>query len=287
MAKDDVAGLSRRAFLGVTATAVAASKARGGGGGSEAAELFDRLSEPQRREICLPAGHPLRSRASHRWAVVRPTVGDLGEAGRQSCRALLERACSAVGFARIDRAMREDSGGIEAYHLAFFGEPEGPGPFEWRLTGRHLTIGADARATEGGALAGPVFFGHEPIDGGPLGGVWESIREAGLAVFDPLTDRHRALVRSPSGANIGEMGEEIREPIQGLVDELLGTFREVDRRAVWGRIAEAGGIEAHRVVDGNRAGDAWRIDGPALSWWFLALPHVHSEVRIDWGTVRS
>src|SRR4051812_28874234 len=50
------------------------------------ARFFRMLTAEQRRHLCFPFDHPLRSRVRNNWAIVAPTIGDLREEQRALCR---------------------------------------------------------------------------------------------------------------------------------------------------------------------------------------------------------
>ena len=61
---------------------------------------------------------------------------------------------------RIRKQLADDAGGYGvAQSIAMFGSPEA-GPFEFVMTGRHLTIRCDGNASEHVAFGGPIFYGH-------------------------------------------------------------------------------------------------------------------------------
>ena len=160
--RDEDFALSRRGFVkAVGAWAVVGqvgqgrAEAEGKGAGEETAvaRFYRSLDEGQKAQICFPSEHPLRYQVANNWAVVRPAIGDLRPEQRALCGEVLKALCSEDGHERFVRQMGEDGGGFERYHVAFFGEPgQNETPFEWLLTGRHVTL-RSCRPREGSRAA--------------------------------------------------------------------------------------------------------------------------------------
>lgn len=170
------ANLSRREFVKVLGTGalaagalplVGAAKAVASAGPTPSApaetavaRFYKTLKDEQRKLICFPFDHPLRSKVQNNWAIVKPTIGDLSAEQQALCQEIFKNLCSEEGYDRFKKQMDDDYGGFDSYHVAVFGEPGTDKPFEWVLTGRHDTLRADGNSVEGAAFGGPIFYGH-------------------------------------------------------------------------------------------------------------------------------
>src|SRR4051812_29213985 len=171
------AGVSRREFVKTLGTAALAASApwigprralaAAGPSPSAPAEtavarFYEALKPEQRKVICFPFDHPLRSKVNNNWAIVKPTIRDLSKDQQALCREVFKNLCSEEGYERFQRQMDDDYGGFDSYHVAVFGEPGTDKPFEWGLTGRHDTLPAGGNSVEGAAVGGAIFFGPPP-----------------------------------------------------------------------------------------------------------------------------
>ena len=124
------------------------------------ARFYKTITSEQRKVICFPFDHPLRSTVKNNWDIVKPPIGDMSSEQQALCQEIMKNLCSEDGYERFTKQMEDDDGGIENYHVAVFGEPGTDKPFEWVLTGRHDTLRADGNSVEGAAFGGPIFYGH-------------------------------------------------------------------------------------------------------------------------------
>ncbi len=124
------------------------------------ARFYKTLKPDQKKLICFPFDHPLRSKVNNNWAIVKPTIEDLNGEQQALCHEIFKNLCSEDGYGRFTKQMEEDYGGFEKYHVAVFGEPGTDQPFEWVLSGRHDTLRADGNSVAGMAFGGPIFYGH-------------------------------------------------------------------------------------------------------------------------------
>src|SRR5439155_17243856 len=64
------------------------------------------------------------------------------------------------GYERFLKQMQEGYGGFGQYHIALFGKPGKGEPFQWVMTGRHMTLRCDGNFEDGMAFGGPMVYGH-------------------------------------------------------------------------------------------------------------------------------
>ena len=175
---------------------------------------------------------------------------------QELCREVMRNLCSEDGYDRFMHQMDEDYGGFEQYHVAVFGEPGSDKPFEWVLTGRHVTLRADGNSVEGAAFGGPIFYGHashnDTEDAQHTDNVWWFQGAQANVVFQSLDEqqRKRALIeKSPadSSATIKLKGEAIDQApgipvadldsqqkvlVKKLLEDMVQPFRVVDAEEV-------------------------------------------------------
>ncbi len=273
------------------------------------AQFYRTLKNDQKRLITFPFDHPLQSKAQNNWAIVKPRIKDLSHEQQELCREIMKGLCSEEGFDRFLYQMDEDYGGFDQYHVAVFGEPGTDQPFEWALTGRHVTLRADGNRVEGGVFRGPIFYGHASHsfaeDANHSENVWWYQCEQANTIFKALDEpqRARALVRHnepntshaselkcvtlEQGLPVAELDGPQKQMVQKLLGDLLRPFRKGDVEEVRERLDASGGVDTLRLTcfqEGNigdaRTWDIWKLEGTDLSWYFHGSPHVHAWLSV-------
>ncbi|MCX6369405.1 MAG: DUF3500 domain-containing protein [Armatimonadetes bacterium] len=271
--------------------------------------LFESLTPKQRETLCMPWEHPKRSMVGANWAIVKPTIGEIFTADQQKMvEGVLRGVTSEEWFPRVLQQMKDDGGGLDAYHVALFGDPKSKsGKFEWVLTGRHVTLRADGHSNANAAFGGPIFYGHAPKDtedpSHPGNVYWQQAQQAN-AVFQALDGKQRGaalLEKAPSedqiklqgksgefaGIAIGELSKDQKKLVQKTMQSLLAPYRPSDASDAMAAIAANGGLDKIHLafykqedLGGDGVWDIWRLEGPALVWHFRGAPHVHTWVNI-------
>ena len=317
--------IDRRTFLqGLGGSALAAASwglpgtrlaARTASAEALAIELLRGMSEPQRAEVAFPWDHVdgerglLRARVAANWNVTKPTVDSdfFTSDQRALIRAIYEQLIDPAWHERYDRKGVDDAGGWDRHlSIALFGDPA-TGPFQFLMSGRHLTLRAGGQADPRVAFGGPIFYGHAT-------GTWWSGRfvershhpgnvffpqaVAASGLFDLLdgTQRERAHIRevpeefdigfSAAGAQRGlplsQLSPDQLEEASRLVEILVEPFREHDRAQVHAALAAQGGLADSSLSffepwyrGGDDLWDGFRLEGPSLTWHFRGAPHVH------------
>lgn len=305
----DPANVSRRDFVkAIGAAAVVPAPGLPPARAETAVTRFFRtIGEEQKGRICFPSDHHLRRVVRNNWKVVEPTIGDMSREQQALCREIFRGLCSAEGLDRFDRQMRDDDGGFANYHVAVFGEPGTDQPFEWVLTGRHVTLRADGNHASGPSCRGPIFWGHSR--GGPqlIENVWwPQIRQA-AAVFAALDDGQKAQalitkaqadaarvarLRSEDAGAIGlavsSLDPEGKGRVRKLLEGLVSPFRDFATEAITSCLDPAGGVDKLRlsVYERGEVGPdlvplVWKLEGPDFAWFFHGSPHVHAWITVD------
>jgi hypothetical protein len=322
-------GMDRRTFLGKTGGALAAAAAGGALLGQESSSavpaagetktpenlvalLHESLSAEQCEVIHFPFDHPLRSRVENNWNIVDPERASIGRFytpdQQEMIRLILKGLLTEDGYERIQRQMKDDSGGLEEYTCALFGNPDEKN-FEWVLTGRHLTLRADGNSVGNAALGGPIFYGHavefneRPDHPGNVwwhqarlaNKVYESLdgkqREAALLTKSPPDSDDSVVFRAAGETIPGLRGSDLspdqKEHLKGTLESLLNMFRPGDVAEVMTCLEKNGGADALHLSYYNQGDlgddgiwDRWRVEGPAFIWYFRGSPHVHTWVNI-------
>ncbi len=292
------------------ATACAQEAATVGPAPTAAAEtavkrLHDTLTSEQRAVICKAFDDPLRKRINANWAITDLKIDDFSAEQKEIIREIFQGVTSPDGYERFLKQMDGDSGGFEQYHIAIFGEP-GAGPFEFEMTGRHLTIRADGNSVEGAAFGGPIIYGHGEGDGqkGLPGNVFYYQTQKANEVFQALdgAQRDKALVeKAPSegavqvqgakgrfpGISVGELSTDQQELVSSVLRVVLAPYRAEDVEEAMAIVEAGGGLDALRMAfyQANDLGDdqewdLWRIEGPTFVCHFRGAPHVHAYLNV-------
>lgn len=262
--------------------------------------LFRALTSEQRSRLCFPFEHPLRTRVANHWAIVKSTIGDLSPDQQALCRQIFKRLCSEDGHARFLRQMNDDAGGFDNYHVALFGVPETNQPFEWVLTGRHITLRANGHGHEWAAVCGPIFYGHAVAghDQGQgrvqhrsdhAGNVWWYQAEQADAFLASLDERQRAHahgftpsesklaasshLRSDPRESQGLAGADLngiqKQTIQQLLENLVRPFRSFEVSEIQSCLCNVNGVDALRFTFYPPTGRHVQRDGQTWVAWKL------------------
>ena len=267
-------------------------------------EFYNSLSEKQLLKICFPFNHSLRSKINANWNITEPEIGDDFYTDKQ--RTLVDRVVRGItteeGYSRFKHQMDDDSGGIEHYSVAVFGEP-GKGDFEFELTGRHLTLRADGNSVDKAAFGGPIVYGHSAED--PAENVFYDQTVQTNKVFKALDadQAAKALIQKGkprenavaiqgekgkfAGISVGALKGDQKRLVSETLSFLLSPFRKEDRDEVMAIVGEAGGVDALNMafykqgdLKSDNIWDIWRVEGPSFVWHFRGAPHVHAYINI-------
>jgi hypothetical protein len=276
--------------------------------------LFLSLTDAQREEICFlwdhrtPTHGLLRSFIANHWQISRPCIrGDFFTAAQQSL--IYEIFLNLIDpdwRGRFLRQLENDTKGHpwgQDQSIAILGDPFN-GPYQFLLTGRHLTLRADGGSCADIAFGGPVVYGHAAT------GFWEKPhhpdnifwRQAHAAsrLYEALDGRQKELAevdRLPEEWDIGFRAEAqgicraalspAQKPLfSAVLSDVLEPFRAEDRARVRRCLARQGGEDCLSIAFSreNRISapqwDTWRLEGPAFVWHFQGYPHVHTWVNV-------
>jgi hypothetical protein len=275
-------------------------------------EFFGTLTEEQKKVLLLPFNHPNRTRISANWHVTEPTLGEkfFTTQQREMVGRIVKGLCSEEGYARVTRQMDEDAGGLHEFSVALFGNPgDEKSPFEFVLTGRHLTLRADGNTVDHAAFGGPIVYGHDQVDAVASKNIYFYQTQSTDTVFKSLSAEQasKALVaQAPAEASVQLQGEggkfagirvaELNGDQKALVEKtlalLLAPYRSEDVEEVMQILKAGGGVEQLHMafysqgdLGGDKTWDIWRVEGPNFVWHYRGAPHVHAYINI--GEVRK
>src|SRR5262245_25430841 len=126
------------------------------------ATLYKSLNEEQKKAVCFPFDHPLRSKVDNNWMIKDKKLSEFYTRDQQAMiREIFVGLHSPEYAERVVQQVEHDGGkeGFGGCSIALFGEP-GTGKFEFVLAGRHVTRRCDGDSVEGEAFGGPIFYGH-------------------------------------------------------------------------------------------------------------------------------
>ena len=334
----DCESASRRDFLKTTAGSLAALTAASSGllslGGARRAladqapaaatsetlaqQLYGSLSEGQKKLICFPFDHPLRSKVDNNWHIVNSPIGQLFNPDQRDLIKQIfldmhseEYARKVLGQVQHDNE-DEKGGGFDGCAVAIFGEPgeAGKSKFEFVFTGRHVTRRCDGNSVEGEAFGGPIFYGHaahgfnEAADH-PDNIYWYQARRAN-ELFQALDGKQRkiALRDDPrkeqgtktvalpgpnaqlTGIPVSEFTADQKQLAREVMADVLAPFRQTDAGKALKLVEAAGFDKLHMTfysvedIGNDGVWDLWQIEGPSMVWYFRGAPHVHTWVHV-------
>lgn len=307
-------GLAAASSLPLLDAKVTAAKvARADASETLVATLYHSLDATQKKKICFPFDHPLRSKVVNNWFITKARVGEDFNADQQAMIREIFMGIHSEEYADQifeQVAWDSDEEGLEDTSIALFGEP-GKGKFEFVLTGRHVTRRCDGNSVAGAAFGGPIFYGHqagnkdkEPANH-PGNAYWYQAKRAN-EVFQMLDGKQRAMAllgnarREEGTSTVKLTGKtaglpgipmtELFKDQRGLVRQVLGDvlapFRKQDADEALKLIEQAGMDHLHMAFFKNQdlgndgVWDVWQIEGPSSLMFFRGEPHVHAYIHI-------
>ncbi|MBX3423259.1 MAG: DUF3500 domain-containing protein [Pirellulaceae bacterium] len=278
--------------------------------------LYDTLTEPQRQQICYAWDHVdpkrglLRTRVSNNWMINDAMIhGDFYTAEqRDLIRKIFENIVSPEWISKFDQQMEDDCGGFgREQAIGIFGTPQA-GPFQFVITGRHMTLRCDGNTAESVAFGGPIFYGHDPgaFDEGKdhAGNVfWQQAVQVNqiYQMLDGKQRRAAEVATTPreqavafrgkaggfTGIPVTDLSSDQQQELRRSLTSLLDPFRQTDRQEALQCLQAQGGLEGcflsfytDHDIGQDRVWDNWRLEGPSFVWHFRGAPHVHVWVNI-------
>lgn len=274
--------------------------------------LYKSLTEEQKKAICFPFDHPLRSKVDNNWHIVKQKLADFYTKDQQAMVKEIFLSLHSPEYAeKVFKQVHHDAGkaGFNDAAIALFGEP-GTGNFEFVFTGRHVTRRCDGDSVEGAAFGGPIFYGHaaesfneKPNHPGNI--YWYQAVRANEA-FQMLSGKQRELAvlgegRKEEGTDtvklsgkksglpgipMTELTHDQKDHVRKVMADVLAPFRKADADEAMKLVEQSGFDNLHMAFYKNEdigqdgVWDVWQIEGPAMVWYFRGAPHVHTWVHI-------
>lgn len=277
--------------------------------------LYESLNESQKKVVCYAWDHVdserglLRSRVANNWHINNEVINTefYTEEQRKLIRTIYEGILQPEWHARIDKQLEDDAGGWgEEQNIAIFGTP-GAGPFEFVMTGRHMTMRCDGNSAEHVAFGGPLFYGHaadgfyegpghpgnvfweQAVEANKLFGMLDGKQQQASLVGGKLPKEEQVGFRTDGlpGIPVTELSADQKEHLQKVLQKLIEPYRQSDRDEVVACLQKQGGLDRCSLafysdgdVGNDRVWDNWRLEGPAFVWYFRGAPHVHVWVNV-------
>jgi len=321
------AGLDRRQFLKASGAAavVAASlpqvlsakdKKAKATPESHVQALYKALTPEQRSKVCFDWEHQhgqrglLRTRVENNWHITDQAINSkfFTDEQRDIIRSIFTGLYSPEWVPRIDKQLKDDSGGYgRNQNIAIFGKP-GSKKFEFVMTGRHLTIRCDGNSADHVAFAGPIFYGHAAGGGTekkdhPGNVFWPQAIQANkvYAMLDGKQRKKALLRRAPReqavafrgkekkipGIAVKDLSEDQKAEVQKTLGTLIAMYRNADQQEALKCLKVQGGLDACSMafyqsgdIGDDGVWDNWRLEGPSFVWHFRGAPHVHVWVNL-------
>jgi hypothetical protein len=272
---------------------------------STIAELFQSLSADQKMAVARSWTDKLRLKVNANWHITKPLIGS--DFYTKTQQAMVHKIAKALtsesGYERLKQQTDDDDGGLEAYSMAWFGEP-GQSTFEWVLTGRHLTLRADGNCQSLTAFGGPIVYGHSE-ESSAKANLFYYQTEKVQRVFDSLSteQRQQALVGSKppaetkveiqgshgkfDGIAVSDLNDESKLLVREALSTILGLYRDEDSSEAMSLIEAHSGLSKLRLayysqgdLQNDGVWDIWRIEGPSSVIHFRGAPHVHAYIHV-------
>jgi len=282
-----------------TGAAALPSAAKGATSETLVGQLYGSLTDAQKKVICFPFDHELRSKVDNNWFIVKQDIGELLNKDQQALVRDIFRGMHSEEYAQrvydqVDHDNQESGNGFTSCSVALFGEPDRSGDaakskFEFVFTGRHVTRRCDGNSVEGAAFGGPIFYGHAAQSNNekpdhPGNAYWYQATRAN-EVFKALDGKQRevALLSEPrkeqaaktvalsgkkeglTGLRLGEMTHDQRDLVRKVLADLLAPFRKPDADEAM-KLIEAGGFDDLHMAFYNGKGLDIGSDGVWDVW---------------------
>lgn len=286
--------LSRNAFAAPTSKSAAEVAVK---------ELYATLTDDQKKTMALPMDDSRRTKISANWHITDAKIGDFFTESQQELIAkVVQGITSEDGYGRFQKQMKDDAGGMKRYSIAIFGNPN-EGPFEFELTGRHLTLRADGNTVPGAAFGGPIVYGHG-VRGNSEGNLflYQTLRANDFfQSLDGEQQKKALLPKAPSESAVqlrkdlsalpgiagNDLAADQKELAANVLRDIMKPYRKEDVDEVMEIVEAGGGMDKLQFafyqtgdLNDDKVWDVWRVEGPTLVCHFRGAPHVHAYINV-------
>ncbi len=265
-------------------------------------ELYSTLSAEQKKTMALSFDDARRSRISANWSVTPANIGSFSKSQQELIHKVIRGITSEDGYERFTRQMAEDWGSVDRYSIAIFGDPNSQ-PFQFELTGRHLTMRADGNTIPGTAFGGPIVYGHSKRGNSDknlfsyqtrrVNDVFAALdeKQRDKALLEKAPRENAVQIRDDVSALPGISGSDLspdqKELLSAALRDVLLPYRKEDVDEVMEILKAGGGVDALRIafyrsgdLDDDKVWDVWRLEAPTLVCHFRGAPHVHAYLNV-------
>ncbi|HXE51690.1 MAG TPA: DUF3500 domain-containing protein [Tepidisphaeraceae bacterium] len=277
-------------------------------------QLFKSLNDEQKKIVCFPFDHPLRSKVDNNWHIIKKPISavftkDQRDLIRQIFLDMHSEEYRKPVMQQVEHDNADEGGGgFEGCAVAMFGEPGSK--FEFVFTGRHVTRRCDGNSVEGEAFGGPIFYGHAAQGfnekaNHPGNIYWYQAKRAN-ELFQALDGKQRKMAlrndpRSEQGTEtvalrgtdnglpgipLSELSPDQKQLAWEVMHDILAPFRKTDANKAMQFIKDSGVDKLHMAfysvedIGNDGVWDLWQIEGPSMVWYFRGAPHVHTWVHV-------
>lgn len=244
------------------------------------ATFYESLNRQQRSAVVFPFDDPRRTVLASDWCICEHRIDQTFDSRQQAMiREIFmglhsPRYASAV-MAQVDQD--NEGQGLGDCTAAFFGDPGRGKPFEFVLTGRHVTRRCCA---EGGlcTAGGPVFIGG-------AGRVYGRGLSQAQAYFETITGELSGWLGA-DGIATAQLWSDQKEKILGVLATVLAPLRTSDVGHVLRHIRASLSLPMELTVCRDMpdpADDSCYIEGPAMAWHFVGQPYLKTWVELRGG----
>jgi hypothetical protein len=294
-----------------TAQPAAAQPARSKPAESLIRELYESLTEAQRRQVVMPFDHRIgNSQTPARLGMYNASINanNIGTVYTAAQKELNQRILRAIcadeeGHRRVTRnGTFDNSRTFDNCGAHIFGNPMNNQQYAWVFTSHHLTVRCDGNSQPNTGFGGPMYYGHS-TDGMSARNVWFFQTQQVLNLWDALseTQRRQSLMsRDPGeqaasvqhraapypGLRSADMTQDQKLLCQTVMRNLLAPFRREDADEVMDIVRRNGGMDAIHFGFYRDAQTPegrwkfWRLEGPGFVWNYRIHDHVHCFVNI-------
>jgi hypothetical protein len=295
--------------LAVDAAKPALASAAGAASPSETlvAQLYKSLDEKQKKVLCFPFDHALRSKVNNNWFIIKQTLEDALKPDQIDLVKQIFNGLHSPEYAqKVFDQVEHDGKGPGSFKdcaIALFGEPgdaaDGKSKFEFVLTGRHCTRRCDGNSVAGAACGGPIFYGHAALSFNEkadhqgniywyqalranevykaLDGKQQKIALLGDAPKEQETKTVELKGKKSGldGIPMSELSKDQQALVQKVLADVLAPFRKADVDEAM-KFVEAGGIENLHLAFYQTMGGKSADIGEDKVWdvWQIEGPHM-------------
>jgi len=311
-------GVTRRGFMKTTAgvaaaaalakTPVWASTWRDEKPEAIAKRFYESLKPEQKELVALPWEDKRRQQVSNNWDIVPQQIGKFYSGDQQQMiRDIFKGIVSEDGAGRFAKQMKDDYGGFERYtgrdvRRSVDGEvrvgadrPPPDDALQLRQGSGRCVRRPDLLRPRGGRHREARPSGQRVLEAAQLANkVYAALdgkqQEKALLEKSPADDEKSIKIKKTgpwNGLCVGDLSKDQKGLVEETMKDLLAPYRASDVEEAMTIIKDAGGLDKVHIafyqdndLGNDNVWDRWKLEGPAMSWYFRGSPHVHTWVNV-------